>query len=109
MLARMNFASALAANQRFRLATAKPYAQTSDAAVVGARRPHTAARQLRATELANYMVATGPWTGADAQLQAKVPGSCISSLDPRINSYENHQAPVHAGRRRGVHGHVRGA
>jgi len=77
MLARMNFASALAANQRFRLATAaKPYAQTSDALLSWAldalvTKPLDSSGRA---ELANYMVATGAWTGADAQLQAKVPG-----------------------------------
>ena len=40
----------------------------------------------------------------------RCPGSCISLPDPRsTSSYENHQAPVRARRRRGVHGHVRGA
>jgi uncharacterized protein (DUF1800 family) len=77
MLARMNFASALAANQRFRLAaSAKPYAQTSDTLLSWAMdalaaRPFSSAGHA---ELANYLVATGPWTGADTQLQAKVPG-----------------------------------
>jgi uncharacterized protein (DUF1800 family) len=79
MLARMNFASTLAGNQKFKLATAVKAANASktpeallsymldalpgaplDSAVTG--------------ELANYLHATGAWTGSDAQLQAKAPG-----------------------------------
>ena len=80
MLARMNFAATLAANQRFNLAPcgqARQRAPTPritllstclDALVDGAARPGVAA------EWANYLRATGAWTGSDAQLQAKAPG-----------------------------------
>jgi uncharacterized protein (DUF1800 family) len=77
MLSRMNFASTLAANQRFRLAAAaKPYAQTSETLLSWAldalsARPLDGAGRA---ELVNYLGATGAWTGADTQLQAKVPG-----------------------------------
>ena len=77
MLARMNFASTLASNQKFRLATAaKPSAQTSEALLswtLDALVAKPISSSNRA-ELANYLVATGAWTGTDAQLQAKVPG-----------------------------------
>jgi uncharacterized protein (DUF1800 family) len=77
MLARMNFASTLAANQKFRLATsARPYAQTPQSVLSWAL-DALAARPLDAAvraELGDYLAATGAWTGADAQLQTKVPG-----------------------------------
>jgi uncharacterized protein (DUF1800 family) len=77
MLARMNFASALAANQKFRLASAaKPFAQSSEMVLSWAL-DSLAARpfdnSVRA-ELSDYLGATGAWTGSDAQLQQKVPG-----------------------------------
>jgi uncharacterized protein (DUF1800 family) len=77
MLARMNFASALAGNQKFNLATA---------AQVAASDPQTFASyyldQLATTpfdqsvlnEFSNYLTATGTWTGSAAQLQVKAPG-----------------------------------
>jgi hypothetical protein len=77
MLARMNFASALTLNQKFRLATAaKPYAQTSGAVLSWALDSLVTAPLDNAvrSELANYLAATGSWTGSDAQLQTKVPG-----------------------------------
>jgi uncharacterized protein (DUF1800 family) len=77
MLARMNFASALAANQRFRAAAAaKTSAQTADSLLSWALDSLITAPLDRSVrdELANYLVATGTWTGTDAQLQAKVPG-----------------------------------
>ncbi len=77
MLARMNFASTLAANQRFRLAAAaKPSAQTADDLLGWVTSSLTSVPFDRAvlTELATYLSATGTWTGSDAQLQAKVPG-----------------------------------
>ena len=76
MLARMNFASAIAGNQKIKLALAVKAANASrtpdallsyftdglvtaplDAGVAG--------------EWSNYLRATGAWTGSDAQLQAK--------------------------------------
>ena len=77
MLARMNFASALAANQKFRLASAaKPYANTPDDLLTWATNALVGVPFDRAVlaELSAYLTATGAWTGSDAQLQAKVPG-----------------------------------
>jgi len=76
-LARMNFASSLATNQKFKLATtAKGASKTPEAllsyftdALVGA--PSDSGTT---TELMNYLRATGTWTGSDVQLQAKAPG-----------------------------------
>ena len=77
MLARMNFAATLAANQRFNLAkSVKGYAQTPEALlshVLGALATPTLDNAVVA-ELANYVRATGAWTGSDAQLQAKSAG-----------------------------------
>ena len=79
MLARMNFASSLAANQKFNLATAVKTAGASktpeallayfvDALV-------TAPLDASVTaELSNYLHATGAWTASDAQLQQKSSG-----------------------------------
>jgi uncharacterized protein (DUF1800 family) len=79
MLARMNFASSLAANQKFNLATAVKTANASTTPeallsyFVGAL--VTAPLDLIVTgELAAYLRATGAWTGSDAQLQVKAPG-----------------------------------
>jgi uncharacterized protein (DUF1800 family) len=79
MLARMNFASSLAANQKFNLANAVKTANASktaeallayftDALVTAP------ADSSVTTELSTYLHATGAWTGSDAQLQAKAPG-----------------------------------
>jgi uncharacterized protein (DUF1800 family) len=79
MLARMNFASSLAGNQKFKLATAVKTANASktpeallayfaDALVTAPADPSVMA------ELSTYLHATGAWTGSDAQLQAKAPG-----------------------------------
>src|SRR3954466_13203493 len=79
MLARMNFASALAANQKFNLATA-----VRTAGVTRTREalpsyflealPTAPLDSSVTAELSNYLHATGAWTGSDAQLQAKAPG-----------------------------------
>jgi uncharacterized protein (DUF1800 family) len=79
MLARMNFASALAANQKFKLTTSVKAANASKTpeallayvldALVSAPLDTSVT-----TELSNYLHATGAWTGSDAQLQAKTPG-----------------------------------
>jgi uncharacterized protein (DUF1800 family) len=79
MLARMNFASALAGNQRFNLTTAVKTAgsgKTPEALLAYvmdqlATAPPDAGVT---TELTNYLRATGAWTGSDAQLQAKTSG-----------------------------------
>ena len=77
MLARMNFASTLAANQRFKLRDrgAAACRDARDAAVLRARSmPDGAARQPASRpSSSNYLRATGPWTGSDAQLQAEGP------------------------------------
>ncbi len=77
MLARMNFASTLAANQRFNLANRARPAASSPAALVAhvLESLRTPALDRAVTgELADYVLATGPWTGSLPQLQAKVPG-----------------------------------
>ena len=77
MLARMNFASALTANQRFQLATrAKDHTGSPDAllswvldSVVTV--PIDSGIQ---SELRGYLDATGAWTGSDTQVQSKLAG-----------------------------------
>jgi uncharacterized protein (DUF1800 family) len=79
MLARMNFASSLAANQKFNLVTAVKAAKATatpetlltyfaDALVTAP------ADASVTTELSNYLHTNGAWTGSDAQLQAKSAG-----------------------------------
>ncbi len=77
MLARMNFASAIAANQRFNLARAAGVARGS----VGEfgdffldRLSPAPYDQGPSDELKAYLTATGAWTGTDAQLQQKSAG-----------------------------------
>jgi uncharacterized protein (DUF1800 family) len=79
MLARMNFASTLAANQRFNLAASARGAgagQSADAllAYFLERVPTATLDAGVASELGNYLRATGAWTASDAQLQAKSAG-----------------------------------
>jgi uncharacterized protein (DUF1800 family) len=79
MLARMNFASALASNQKFNLlaavktakATATPEAMLAYFADAIVTAPADASVT---TELSNYLHANGAWTGTDTQLQAKASG-----------------------------------
>ena len=75
-LARMNFASALAANQKFKLATAAVGARSSPQAVLDFLLTQlTPALDSRTYgDLAAYAAGGGPWTGSDAQLQAKASG-----------------------------------
>jgi uncharacterized protein (DUF1800 family) len=77
MLARMNYASALAANQRFNLATgAKPFSSTPDA-LLSYYLDQLATAPLASSvtsQLRSYLVATTPWTGSTAQLQTKAAG-----------------------------------
>jgi uncharacterized protein (DUF1800 family) len=79
MLARMNFAASLAANQRFNLTTSVKNAGAGkspesllsyvmDALVSAPLDPGVA------SELGAYLRATGAWTGTDAQVQAKTSG-----------------------------------
>ena len=77
MLARMNFASTLAANQRFNLAaSSKPHAQTPQGflAYYASALDMAPSDTLVHDEWLNYLTATSPWTGSDAQRQAKAPG-----------------------------------
>jgi hypothetical protein len=77
MLARMNFASQLAGNQRFNLArSAKPSADSPDTFLSYFLDALQTAPldQLVRTELENYLGATGAWTGSDTQLQNKAAG-----------------------------------
>jgi uncharacterized protein (DUF1800 family) len=79
MLARMNFAASLAANQKFNLANAVKAAgasKTPDALLAYFLEALvTAPLDASVTaELSNYLRATGAWTGSDAQLQAKASG-----------------------------------
>jgi hypothetical protein len=77
MLARMNFASALAANQRFKLAaSATPHAQTPETLLSHVVESMRAAPfdKIVTQELAAYLRATGPWTGSATQIQNKVAG-----------------------------------
>ena len=77
MLARMNFASQLAGNQKFRLgAAALPLASTPNALlsfVLESLKTPPLARAVT-DELSNYLRATGPWTGTKTQVDNKVAG-----------------------------------
>jgi uncharacterized protein (DUF1800 family) len=77
MLARMNFASSLAANQKFNLArAAKSVSSTPDAMLsyfLEALATPALDSSVRA-ELSSYLRATGAWTGSDAQLLSKSAG-----------------------------------
>jgi len=79
MLARMNFASSLAANQKFNLANAVKTAGTGKTpeamlAYFGDQIVTAPQDSSITAELNNYLHSTGAWTGADAQLQAKASG-----------------------------------
>jgi uncharacterized protein (DUF1800 family) len=76
MLARMNFASALAANQKFNLATAALSSRTSSRAVVDyfASRLTVDLPGDVYNDLVTYAASGAAWTGSDAQLQTKAPG-----------------------------------
>jgi uncharacterized protein (DUF1800 family) len=76
MLARMNFASQLAANQKFNVASLAKGNAASPEALVSFFLQQLATAPLDsgvAGELASYVRSTGAWTGSDAQLLAKVP------------------------------------
>ena len=77
MLARMNFGSTMALNQRFNLATtASPHARSVDSLLSWVMSSMKTERfdDAVVAELRNYLSATGPWIGNTTQLQAKVPG-----------------------------------
>jgi uncharacterized protein (DUF1800 family) len=76
MLARMNFASTLAGNQRFNLARdAQPYRATPERVrdYMLARFRTTAFNTAQMTAMTDYLRST-TWTGTDAQLQQRIPG-----------------------------------
>ena len=76
MLARMNFASTLAFNQKFNLATAAVGARNSPSALVDfltSRLTLDLENDVHG-DLVGYASAGAAWTGSDAQLQAKAPG-----------------------------------
>jgi hypothetical protein len=76
MLARMNFASTLSANQRFNLARdAQPYRQTPERVLeyMLARFRTLGYTTGQTASLSEYLRSTA-WTGTDAQLQQRVPG-----------------------------------
>ena len=76
MLARMNFASTLAGNQRFNLARdAQPYRQSPERVLeyMLARFRTTNFSAAQTTAMTDYLRSTA-WTGSDAQLQARIPG-----------------------------------
>jgi uncharacterized protein (DUF1800 family) len=76
MLARMNFASTLAANQRFNLARdAQPFRQAPERVLeyMLARFRTTTFSTAQLTSMSEYLRSTA-WTGADAQLQQRIPG-----------------------------------
>jgi uncharacterized protein (DUF1800 family) len=76
MLTRMNFASTLAANQRFNLARdAQPYRATPERVLeyMLARFRTMGFTTGQTTAMTDYLRST-TWTGADAQLQQRIPG-----------------------------------
>jgi uncharacterized protein (DUF1800 family) len=77
MLTRMNFASTLAFNQKFRLATAAAGANESPSALVNYMLSRLTTPDIsRAVynDLLTYASGVPTWTGSAAQLQAKAPG-----------------------------------
>jgi len=77
MLARMNFASSLALNQKFNLARAAAPVRDSSDKVVSyflERLSPAAYDEQPMSELKTYMLSGGPWTGSDSQLQTKAAG-----------------------------------
>ena len=77
MLSRMNFASALAGNQKFELArTAADHASTPQellAWVLDSLKTAPLSPGVT-SDLLDYLHATGPWTGSQTQVQNKVAG-----------------------------------
>jgi hypothetical protein len=77
MLARMNFAATIAANQRTNLVRELAGSAGSPASVLDSvlERLSPAPFDQRArSELLTYLEVGGSWTGSDAQLRTKVPG-----------------------------------
>jgi uncharacterized protein (DUF1800 family) len=77
MLARMNFASALAGNQKFALARAAADHASTPQELLSWVLDSLKTAPLSpgvTTDLMDYLRATGPWTGSQGQLQNKVAG-----------------------------------
>jgi uncharacterized protein (DUF1800 family) len=77
LLARMNFAATLTANQKFKLAAAAASARQSPQALVDYLLTRLTPADLDADvrgDVEIYASAGGAWTGSDAQLQAKAAG-----------------------------------
>jgi uncharacterized protein (DUF1800 family) len=76
MLARMNFGSTLALNQKFRIADAAKSARSSSRSVVDFLTSRLTADFDPDTfnDLVGYASTGAAWTGSDAQLQTKAPG-----------------------------------
>jgi uncharacterized protein (DUF1800 family) len=77
MLARMNFASSLALNQKFNLARAATPVRDSPDKVLQyfmERLSPSAYEDQPLAELKTYMLSGGAWTGSDAQLQTRSAG-----------------------------------
>jgi uncharacterized protein (DUF1800 family) len=77
MLARMNFASTLAANQKFNLATASKAFNRTPQSFLAYFMGQIATPPMDGSvtaEWTNYLTATGAWTGSDTQLQSKASG-----------------------------------
>jgi uncharacterized protein (DUF1800 family) len=77
MLTRMNFSAALAQNQRFNLARdAQPYRQSPDRVLeyMLSRFQTIGFSAVATTAMMDYLRAGSAWTGADAQLNQKIPG-----------------------------------
>ncbi|HZR23225.1 MAG TPA: DUF1800 domain-containing protein [Vicinamibacterales bacterium] len=76
MLARMNFASTLALNQKFRIATAAASSRSTSRALVDFLTSRLTADFDSTTynDLVTYAASGGTWTGSDTQLQTKGSG-----------------------------------
>jgi uncharacterized protein (DUF1800 family) len=76
MLARMNFASTLSSNQKFRLATAAASSKQSPQALVNfmLSRMTPASIDSMYSDLVVYASSGAAWTGSDAQIQTKASG-----------------------------------
>ena len=77
MLARMNFASTLAGNQKFNLATAASAARSTSQAVVDYLLTRITPADMEAATYADLVTYAGggpAWTGSDTQLQTKSSG-----------------------------------
>ncbi|HEX7281671.1 MAG TPA: DUF1800 family protein, partial [Vicinamibacterales bacterium] len=77
MLQRMNFASALAQNQRFNLARdAAAYRQSPDRVLeyMTGRFQAIPFHSSASTAMLEYLRSGNGWTGTDAQLQTRIPG-----------------------------------